>query len=62
MEMENIVNLILNSSVSIVVIAYFMYRDYKFVNQLSTSIQQLIDKMDYFITKEGGERDELKSR
>lgn len=56
MEMESIVNLILNSSVSIVVIAYFMYRDYKFVNQLSTSIQQLIDKMDYFITKEGGER------
>lgn len=56
MEMENIVNLILNSSVSIVVIVYFMYRDYKFVNQLSTSIQQLIDKMDYFISKEGGEK------
>ncbi len=56
MDMQNIVNLILNSSVSIVVIAYFMYRDYKFVGQLTTSIQQLIDKMDYFITKEGGER------
>ena len=56
MDMQNIVNLILNSSVSIVVIAYFLYRDYKFVGQLTTSIQQLIDKMDYFITKEGGER------
>lgn len=56
MEMENIVNLILNSSVSIVVIAYFMFRDYKFVNQLSASIQQLIDKMDFFISKEGGEK------
>lgn len=56
MDMQNIVNLILNSSVSIVVIAYFMYRDYKFVGQLTTSIQQLIDKMDYFITNEGGER------
>ena len=56
MEMENIVNLILNSSVSIVVIAYFMFRDYKFVNQLSASIQQLIDKIDFFISKEGGER------
>lgn len=56
MDMQNIVNLILNSSVSIVVIAYFMYRDYKFVGQLTTSIQQLIDKMDYFITKEGGEK------
>lgn len=55
MEMENLVNLILNSSVSIVVIAYFMFRDYKFVNQLSASIQQLIDKMDFFISKEGGE-------
>lgn len=56
MDMQNIVNLILNSSVSIVVIAYFMYRDYKFVGQLTTSIQQLIDKMDYFITREGGEK------
>ena len=55
MDMQNLVNLILNSSVSIVVIAYFMYRDYKFVGQLTTSIQQLIDKMDYFITKEGGD-------
>ena len=56
MEMDNIVNLILNSSVSIVVIVYFMYRDFKFVGQLTTSIQQLIDKIDYFITKEGGEK------
>lgn len=56
MEMENLVNLILNSSVSIAVIAYFMFRDYKFVNQLNTSIQQLVDKMDYFITKEGGNK------
>ena len=57
MEMENLVNLILNSSVSIAVIAYFMFRDYKFVNQLNTSIQQLVDKMDYFITKEGGKKE-----
>ena len=54
MEMENIVNLILNSSVSIIVIAYFMFRDYKFVQQLTTSIQQLIDKLDVII-KEGGD-------
>ena len=58
MEMENLVNLILNSSVSIVVIAYFMFRDYKFVNQLDASIQQLIDKIDFFISKEGGKKDE----
>lgn len=43
MEMEALVNLILNSSVSIVVIAYFMFRDYKFIQQLNANIQQLID-------------------
>ena len=43
MEMEAIVNLILNSSVSIVVIAYFMFRDYKFIQGLNTNIQRLVD-------------------
>ena len=43
MEMEAIVNLILNSSVSIVVIAYFMFRDYKFIQQLNANIQKLLD-------------------
>lgn len=54
MDMQNIVNLIVNSSVSIVVIAYFMFRDYKFMQQLSTSIQQLVDKLDNIIKLEGG--------
>lgn len=54
MDMQNIVNLIVNSSVSIVVIAYFMFRDYKFMQQLSTSIQQLVDKLDTVINMEGG--------
>ena len=62
MEMEQIINLIVNGGVSIAVIAYFMFRDYKFVQQLNQSLQQLIDKMDYFITKEGGEDFEHKSR
>ena len=56
MEMENVVNLILNSSVSIVVIAYFMFRDYKFMQQLTTSIQQLVDKLDGIIKLEGGNK------
>ena len=43
MGMEGIVNLILNSSVSIVVIAYFMFRDYKFIQQLNINIQKLVD-------------------
>ena len=54
MDMQNIVNLIVNSSVSIVVIAYFMFRDYKFMNQLTTSIQQLVDRLDNVIRIEGG--------
>lgn len=58
MELETLVNLILNSSVSIIVIAYFMFRDYKFIGELNTSIQKLVDKMDYFITKEGGKQNE----
>ena len=62
MEMEQIINLIVNGGVSIAVIAYFMFRDYKFVQQLNQSLQQLIDKMDYFITKERGEELEHKSR
>ena len=52
MDMQNIVNLIVNSSVSIVVIAYFMFRDYKFMQQLTTSIQQLVDKLDNIIKLE----------
>lgn len=41
--MEDIVNLILNSSVSIVVIVFFMYRDIKFLNQLQTTLTALVD-------------------
>ena len=45
MEMETMVNLIMNSGVSIAVIVYFMFRDYKFITQLNTNIQTLIDVM-----------------
>ena len=45
MEMETMVNLIMNSGVSIAVIVYFMFRDYKFITQLNTNIQKLIDVM-----------------
>ena len=45
MEMETMINLIMNSGVSIAVIVYFMFRDYKFIQQLNTNIQKLIDVM-----------------
>ena len=43
MGMETLVNLIMNSGVSIVVIVYFMFRDFKFIQQLNTNIQKMID-------------------
>lgn len=43
MEMNDIVNMVLNSSVSIVVIGYFMYRDFKFMGQLQQTLQSLVD-------------------
>ena len=46
MEIEAIVNMILNSSVSIIVIAYFMYRDFKFMVQLQQTLQTLVDTVD----------------
>lgn len=59
--MNDIVNLILNSSVSIVVIAYFMYRDFKFMSTLEKTLQTLTDTTnlikDYFITQERIEDD-----
>lgn len=43
MEMETLVNLVMNSGVSIAVIVYFMFRDYKFIQQLNSNIQKMID-------------------
>ena len=61
MEFDAIVNLILNSSVSIVVIAYFMFRDYKFIQQLNTNIQHMIDVIvltnDRIAKIEGGDKE-----
>lgn len=48
MEMSDIVNLALNSGVSIVVIAFFMYRDIKFMTQLQTTLTTLVDTVDTF--------------
>lgn len=41
--MDEMINLILNSSVSIVVIVFFMYRDLKFMNQLQSTLTALVD-------------------
>lgn len=44
--MDEIVNLILNSSVTIVIIAYFIYRDNKFLTQLQSTLVTLVDTVD----------------
>ena len=46
--MNDIVNLIINSSTSVVIIAYFIFRDYKFNNQLIealTKIETVLDNI-----------------
>lgn len=62
MEMENLVNLILNSSVSIVVIVYFMFRDWKIMGTLGRTLQELVDSVkdveqELKINRRGGDRD-----
>lgn len=52
--MNDIVNLIVNSSVSIVVIAYFIFRDYKFNNKLVESLARIEQLLDTIIDMKGG--------
>lgn len=39
--MNDIVNLIINSSTSVVIIAYFIYRDYKWNNKLVETLSKI---------------------
>ena len=53
--MNDIVNLIINSGTSIVIIAYFIFRDYKWNQQLIatlTKIETILDDMN--TSKKGG--------
>lgn len=43
MDVNQIADLIMNNGVAITVIIYFMFRDYKFISELSKSIQRLTD-------------------
>lgn len=49
--MEEIVNLILNSSMSAVIIAYMLYKDYKFNGQIIA----VLEKIEKVLIKMGGE-------
>ena len=53
--MNDIVNLIINSSTSVVIIAYFIFRDYKWNNKLVetlTKIETILEELNN--TKKGG--------
>ena len=46
--MSEIIQIITNNGVAVAVIVYFMIRDYKFIGQLTKSIQELIDSVKGF--------------
>ena len=53
--MNDIVNLIINSSTSVVIIAYFIFRDYKWNNKLVetlTKIETILEELN--LNKKGG--------
>ena len=54
--MNDIVNLIINSSTSVVIIAYFIFRDYKFNNQLVESLAKIEQLLDTIVDMKGGKK------
>ena len=44
--MDEIVNLILNSGVTVVILAYFIYRDNKFMTTLTQTLTTLVDTVE----------------
>lgn len=42
--MENVVNLLMNNGTAVVVLAYFIFRDYKFMQKLESTLD-LISQM-----------------
>lgn len=43
--MNDIVNLIVNNGIAVVVVAYFMFRDYKFNNELIKTMTSIQDSL-----------------
>lgn len=64
MELEQLSNILLNSGVTVAVLVYFIWRDYKFMDTLKTTLVSLINTVDSlkdciselkaFVVKEGG--------
>lgn len=58
--MNDIVNLIINSSTSVVIIAYFIFRDYKWNNQLIETLTKIEDTLEDI--KGGGNYEDKRKR
>ena len=60
MDISELVNLCINSGVSIVIITYFILRDWKFNNTLVTTLTSLVNAVDtlkqLISEKEGSEK------
>lgn len=50
MEIDSLTTLIVNNGVAVAVIAYFMFRDYKFMDELQRTFQSLVDTVDVLKT------------
>ena len=46
MQMNEFIDALVNNGVAIVVIGYFMFRDYKFMGQLQQTLQTLVTTVD----------------
>lgn len=57
--MNDIVNLIINSSTSVVIIAYFIFRDYKWNNQLIETLTKIEDTLENI---KGANNENIKKR
>lgn len=57
--MNDIVNLIINSSTSVVIIAYFIFRDYKWNNQLISTLTKIEDTLEEI---KGGAHEDKRKR
>ena len=46
MEMQELITMIVNNGTAVAVIAYFMYRDFKFMTSLRETLTTLVDTVD----------------
>lgn len=46
MEMQDIITMLVNNGTAVAVIAYFMYRDFKFMTTLRETLTTLVDTVD----------------